>query len=526
MNGLTPPWFMEAFVDAAGLPLSGGRIYFFVAGSTVMPKTIYSDAEMTIPLSQPLVLDAGGVAPQYFMESGQYKVVVCTPTGDPTSGVIRTRDNVEGSAGGDAGGPFLPLAGQKRVSGWVAFDATVYGVTIDMRVYNLTQLGLELKTGTRIYGGGSLEIVSPVYMDDPRAATLSVDTLGSGPGGVTPINSTHLVGRDPATGLLLPVDLDLPFIPTVQKAAADGVASLGPDGKVPWSQIPSNLRSYTPTTKAIPALTLTSVLPAPIAIPAGFLRQGSQLNSRFLVDAGAPGISNSYQWFIDGVSQSGGTYNTNQASDLRMQVTRREGSEFLSRAEFRYSNGYNFSSSLVDLDPDVEHTIDIRLMANSGVTVTVQEYEVTISDAPIPGVVPGTLDDSAAPAGCVGELLSSIIPIGSKVAIYSCTGKTIATLPLTEGEWDVWGILLRDDGNPDSATYASASLSFANNAEDATFRASKTNDAYSWRDLAPPHLPIRVPKGSTYPVYLVAKSTFSGVAQAYVYGNLYARRVR
>jgi len=335
MNGLTPPWFMEAFVDAAGLPLSGGRIYFFVAGSTVMPKTIYSDAEMTIPLSQPLVLDAGGVAPQYFMESGQYKVVVCTPTGDPTSGVIRTRDNVEGSAGGDAGGPFLPLAGQKRVSGWVAFDATVYGTVIDMRVFNLTQAGLELKTGTRIYGGGSLEIESSVYMDDPRALTLSVDSLGTGPGGVSPINSTHLVGRDPVTGELLPVELDLPF-----------------------------------------------------------------------------------------------------------------------------------------------------------------------------------------------ELLSSVVPIGSKVDIYSGIGKTVTSLSLPAGEWDVWGVLLRDDGNPDFATYASASLSTSNNVEDPIFRASKRNDAYGWLDLVPPHLPIRVPSGSTYPVYLVAKSTFTSVSQAYVYGNLYARRVR
>lgn len=701
----TSPYFFQTFRDpATDEPAAGGKMHIYAQGSAVHAN-IWLDAAESVSAPNPLTLDPVGAVQQYFVTDGQaldYKVF----TSDGRTIVTALNVTANGGNGGGTDGPWLPLAGEKRVSGWVAFDATVYGTVIDMRVFNLTQAGLELKTGTRIYGGGTMEIESSVYMDDPCALTLSVDSLGYGPGGVTPINSTHLVGRDPATGLLLPVELDIgvgyqnfnavtvdddalavawfpaqpedpiapigtptldqqtggraaisgvflavtpsghalsiqigigteaspqqiasiasgalgtsagsdqsfriefewrpiqryaagvynclysiigyldgtastrrfgsfvwdsatnqdpaqiwvgtvvggdfnharldsmvvekasiigadEFVGIGQKGAANGVAALGGDGKVPWAQIPSSLRSYIATIKAVPAYTLTSVLPAPITIPAGFLRQGSQLNVRFLIDSGVSGASNQFQWFIDGVSESGGTFNTRQTTDLRMQATREEGGVLFSRAEFRYSNGYNFTSALVSLDPDVSHTIDIQISVASATTVTVREYEITISDAPIPGVVPGTLDDSDAPTGCVGEPLSS--ELTSSIVLSSGVSKTLTYLDLTPGNWIVWGVAPFNTDYTFTAEgyYHYCSLSLIDNGDDLKFVApmwfpNGYNASLVGKSGVPPHRPVKVPAGTTTRVYLTAHLEFSA-GSCRMFANLYARRVR
>ena len=96
MSGLTAPWFLQVFFDPnTGKPLSGGKVYFFVAGSTVIPKDIYADYPLANPLPNPLVLDAAGTAPEYYMEPGLYKIVVTRADGNLSSPVA-TRDNVAG----------------------------------------------------------------------------------------------------------------------------------------------------------------------------------------------------------------------------------------------------------------------------------------------------------------------------------------------------------------------------------------------------------------------------------------------
>ena len=105
MPGSTPPWFIERFQLPSGAAMSGGKMYFFVAGSTTVPKNVFSDYALTIPLTQPLVMDAAGSAPQYFMEAGLYKVLIK----DAANILQHTRDNIEGAAGsgGDPLGPFI-----------------------------------------------------------------------------------------------------------------------------------------------------------------------------------------------------------------------------------------------------------------------------------------------------------------------------------------------------------------------------------------------------------------------------------
>ena len=96
MSGSTPPFFIERFQLPSGAAMSGGKLYFFVAGSTTVPKNVFADYALTIPLTQPLVLDAAGNVPQYFMEAGLYKILLK----DSANVLQYTRDQIEGATSG------------------------------------------------------------------------------------------------------------------------------------------------------------------------------------------------------------------------------------------------------------------------------------------------------------------------------------------------------------------------------------------------------------------------------------------
>lgn len=98
-TGYTPPFFIQTFHLPSGLPASGGKLYFFVGGSTTLPKNVYADINKTVPMIQPLVLDAGGTAPQYFFEDGLYKVMLY----DQFDVLLQSRDNIQGAGGGTGG---------------------------------------------------------------------------------------------------------------------------------------------------------------------------------------------------------------------------------------------------------------------------------------------------------------------------------------------------------------------------------------------------------------------------------------
>lgn len=51
----------------------------------------------------------------------------------------------------------------------------------------------------------------------------------------------------------------------------------------------------------------------------------------------------------------------------------------------------------------------------------------------------GTTTNNNADAGSVGEILSTVVLIGSPVSLTTATPANIATLSLTAGDWDVWG---------------------------------------------------------------------------------------
>lgn len=67
--------------DELGKPLSGGRLFFIQAGTTSTPQNAYYDTDLTLPLPNPVTLDAAGRVPAFYLADGQIKIRLTSSTG-------------------------------------------------------------------------------------------------------------------------------------------------------------------------------------------------------------------------------------------------------------------------------------------------------------------------------------------------------------------------------------------------------------------------------------------------------------
>lgn len=90
------PCWLPQFTDDDGVPLSGGKIYSYEAGTST-PQACYTDSLLTIPYSNPIILQSNGrpAGPIYLLTTPAYKFVV-TDANDVT--VIPSADAIIASA--------------------------------------------------------------------------------------------------------------------------------------------------------------------------------------------------------------------------------------------------------------------------------------------------------------------------------------------------------------------------------------------------------------------------------------------
>ena len=73
MSGTIPLSMTQQF-DVYGQPLSGGQLYIMQAGTVATPQNPYQDAALTILNPNPIILDAAGRIPQFFLADGYIKI--------------------------------------------------------------------------------------------------------------------------------------------------------------------------------------------------------------------------------------------------------------------------------------------------------------------------------------------------------------------------------------------------------------------------------------------------------------------
>ena len=87
------PLFNDAQLDNNGLPLSGGFVYWYIAGTTT-PVTVYTESSGSTVNTNPVILNTRGepVQPIWLPTGQSYKAVLT----DGNGGLIRTIDNISG----------------------------------------------------------------------------------------------------------------------------------------------------------------------------------------------------------------------------------------------------------------------------------------------------------------------------------------------------------------------------------------------------------------------------------------------
>lgn len=158
---------------------------------------------------------------------------------------------------------------------------------------------------------------------------------------------------------------------------------------------------------------------------------------------------------------------------------------------------------------------------------------LTVTSATAPTIeIRGTTTNDDATAGFVGEVIDDEIASGSATSLTTGTAKTIISISLTAGDWDVWGSI----GflpNTASGTRVSQMLSCISLSDNTISTAPFGGGfaAISTALAAPPTgsvLPTgqtRISVASTTTVYLVARCNFD-TSTLTAYGYIGARRVR
>lgn len=161
--------------------------------------------------------------------------------------------------------------------------------------------------------------------------------------------------------------------------------------------------------------------------------------------------------------------------------------------------------------------------ARTGAVVPVQgDYPTSL--------IPGTTTNDSATAGNIGEYISSEIGIGSAVSLTTATAKTITSISLTAGDWDVRGSVGIYPANTTSLTKSLGGLSTVTDsigsaggtAVGGLFPATVFDgNTANYASIAP----VRYSLGSTTTIYLIGFAAFT-VSTCTAFGIISARRVR
>lgn len=93
--------------DELGKPLANGLLYFIQAGTTSTPQNAFQDSGLTIPWPNPMILDAAGRVPSFYLADGSIKIRLLDQFG--VAQVVADNVLVVGpSSGGGGGGTVDP----------------------------------------------------------------------------------------------------------------------------------------------------------------------------------------------------------------------------------------------------------------------------------------------------------------------------------------------------------------------------------------------------------------------------------
>jgi hypothetical protein len=162
-NALQVDEFASGVVDTAGVPLAGGKVYTYAAGTT-SDKATYTDSAMTTSETNPIILDAAGCKNVYAY--GNYKFVIKTAAGV----TVRTLDNQY----------YMIPSTTSEVVNSIAFADSPYSATAANQLIKVNVAGgaVTIYLPTAV-GNEGIEIIVMKISADANAVTVDSNTLFS-----------------------------------------------------------------------------------------------------------------------------------------------------------------------------------------------------------------------------------------------------------------------------------------------------------------------------------------------------------
>lgn len=152
------------FFNASGVPLAGGKLWTYAAGTSTQLNT-WADASGTVPNPDPIVLDAGGFATIYLSTTQIYKFVLYDSLGN----LIWSQDDVfiaGGSGGGGGGGGSIGNGSGPPPSGPCLLGNLYVDVTTPL-VYMCEVVGSQVEF---------VQLLTPVSSGTTEPSTCTVDS--------------------------------------------------------------------------------------------------------------------------------------------------------------------------------------------------------------------------------------------------------------------------------------------------------------------------------------------------------------
>lgn len=127
----------------------------------------------------------------------------------------------------------------------------------------------------------------------------------------------------------------------------------------------------------------------------------------------------------------------------------------------------------------------------------------------------------------VGQLITGVIASGSATSLVSTTAKTVTSISLGVGEWDISGEVDFHAGTGTTTTYLQAGIGTATNTLGSadTYSSSPVAIATTSIDASQPTPIVRMIISATTTVYLIAVAGFA-VSTLTAYGTIRARRIK
>lgn len=126
------------FIDANGVPVAGGKLYSYAAGTTT-PLATYTDSSGTTPNPNPVILDSAGMA-NVWLSGAPYKMKLTTATDVE----LWTVDDIEG----DIALTSLALNGGSSLVGFIQSGSGAVGRTVQAKLRDVINVADYIPAGT------------------------------------------------------------------------------------------------------------------------------------------------------------------------------------------------------------------------------------------------------------------------------------------------------------------------------------------------------------------------------------------